>query len=342
MKKTKDETKQNPPLTREQLLAEVERFGAAEEARARERRRPMTKRDLQRLGELTTKRRLNATDKQELATLQARFDVDRVRRDQGGEVVRTHIGDFFPAGEKRAARILKAERWKGARAKSKAEREKAERERLAGLLTAVEERRNIFARMGDLWLVSFEGRRAFVPDCAGMPYLFEILKRAASATGNDGGLTPADLCRESHLPPPERLPDGERLADEHEDEEPTGTTEADRNAIDAQDEEMRRRYMADPEARKRVAELKQELRTATGERKRTIQKTLALLGEGDPRRKRRAPDPAKEKARVRVANAIRRAIDDITKHHPAAGNHLRLKVRTENGRYTYDGPKFTT
>jgi hypothetical protein len=215
-----------------------------------------------------------------------------------------------------------------------------ERERLEGILTAVEERRNVFASMGDLWLVAYDGRRAFVPDCKGMPYLFEILKRAASATGNDGGLTPADLCREAHLPPPNMLSDGKRLADDHED--PTGTTEADRNAIDAHDEEMRRRYMADPEARKKVAELKQKLRTATGADKRTIQKTLRMIGEGDPRRRRRPPDQNRERARVRVANAIRRALDDIAKYHPVAADHLRAKVRPENGRYSYPGPAFTT
>jgi hypothetical protein len=102
--------KQNKP-TREQLLTALDKLRAADEVRAKERRRPMTPTDLRRIGELIGNQSLNADEMRELETLQARFDVDRVRRDQGGEVVRTHIGDFFPAGDKRKARISKALRF---------------------------------------------------------------------------------------------------------------------------------------------------------------------------------------------------------------------------------------
>lgn len=222
-----------------------------------------------------------------------------------GEACRDAEGNVCaPCTEHRLRRVLHARDWQKNRIEG-------ERERLEGILSAVEARGNAFARLGDLWLVSFEGRRAFVPDCAGMPYIHKILEQAAS----DGGLTPGELCKATHAPPPEMLPDENKPREVARDDEggfeQTGTTEADRNAIDNADEQLRRRYMADPEARAKVAELKRELRTAPKERKAIIQKTLALLGEGDPRRKRRAPDPEKEKERKRVAAAIRRALDDI-------------------------------
>ena len=107
------QTKQTgkPMPTREQLLAAIDKQRAMDEARAKERRRPMTPTDLRRIGELIGNQSLNADERRELETLQARFGADRLRRDLGGTVYRTPDGDKYAAGERRATRTIKAQRW---------------------------------------------------------------------------------------------------------------------------------------------------------------------------------------------------------------------------------------
>jgi hypothetical protein len=225
-----------------------------------------------------------------------------------------------------------------------------ERERLERILSAVEERRNIFARNGKLWIVAFAGYSKPVPDCAGMPYLHSILTQAASAAGNDGGLTPADLCRETHAPPPGMLPDPNTPREYKDEDERGEATEADRNAIDHRDEQTRRKYMNKPEVREYVSRLQKELQGAIldkdAEYIKEIQKELREYGLGDPKQKRTPPNPKKENPRTRVHNAIYRkrwgALDIIEKAHPEAAKHLRETIRTKDYRYTYEGPDFTT
>ncbi len=307
----------------------------------------ITPRDLRRLGELTG-RELTQAEKAEENELLTRLLEWAEFRDLAGDAHRAPDGSIrADCTDRRLRRTLRATQNRSA-AKDR------ERERLEGILAAVEQGGNIFARMGDLWLVAFEGRRAFIPDNKGMPYLFEILKQAASDAGNDGGLTPSDLCREAHLPPPDMLPDQNKPRENKEEDEQGETTEADRNAIDHRDAQDERGLVScmgfrmTPEQYKHaVTECKKELSDAikTGDKEaaKAARKLLRKLGEGDPKgRRRRAPDPAKEKARVRVANAIRRALADIERVQPAAAKHLRATVRTDSGRYTYQGPKFTT
>lgn len=97
--------------TSKQLLAALAKLEAAAGAESKERRRPITPSDLQRLGELTTKHPLNANEKRALEILEARFDFDRLRRDKGGSVYRTPDGKSYAAGVRRTGRELKAQRW---------------------------------------------------------------------------------------------------------------------------------------------------------------------------------------------------------------------------------------
>lgn len=318
--------------------------------------RPFTPADFRRMGELTG-RELSPDEQAESDKLTDRFLEMSESKDWGGTAYRGEDGKVYaPSTERRLRRILRVQKWK----------QRRERERLENLLSAIEAQGNIFARMGNLWVVAYRGRRAIVPDFKGMEYIRLVLKNAASDTGTDGGLTPAELCGKVHKLPPELLPDEDTLCrafesgtNEDDEENPLEySTKYDRDTIDHRDTlDARGRLEAPAESKgfhltqeqyaEVIKQLKNELHAAKESKNtsevRRIQKTLRELGEGDPKRQRRPPEPKAERARTRVAKAIRRAFDDLQKQHAAAAEHLRATVKTENGRWEYRGSeRFTT
>ncbi|MBM3892125.1 MAG: hypothetical protein FJ388_23660 [Verrucomicrobia bacterium] len=94
---------------------------------------------------------MNADEQQELATLEARFDVDRERRDLGGTVEHKPEGDYYPAGERRKDRTIKAQGWIVARLRPIADAHRNERqsERNGGRKGGLTSGRNRIAKRGD-------------------------------------------------------------------------------------------------------------------------------------------------------------------------------------------------
>jgi hypothetical protein len=214
-----------------------------------------------------------------------------------------------------------------------------ERARLERILAAAESGKNIFERTGPLFVVSYAGRRECLPDGKGLRYIREIIAR------NGDGITPLELSGKIHSLPPERL----KGMDGHEATATPGT-EADWNAIRRADAMDARGRICEgygitlDQYAEAIAELKAGLREAIKagdiEGAKTHRKALRELGEGDPKArtgKRLPPDPQVEQARTRVANAIRRAFDDMKKQHHAAAKHLRATVKTSGGRWRYTG-----
>jgi hypothetical protein len=245
-------------------------------------------------------------------------------------------GRFMPAFLNSEA---EAERVRGLQVELTAEALAAECAALERILKAAESRDNIFARTGGVFVVSYDGRREYLADGKGLRYIREIISRAG------GGMTPLELSATIHSLPPEHL----KSADGHEATNTPGT-EADWNAIrraDARDARGRicdEYGMTPDQYADGIAELKAGLREAIKagdiEGAKTHRKALRDLGEGDPKArtgKRLPPDPQAEQARTRVANAIRRAFDDMKAQHPAAAKYFRATVKTRDGRWRYTG-----
>lgn len=255
-------------------------------------------------------------------------------------------GGFMPLLLHDAA---EAERVRALGAEITAERLEAERVRLEAVLAAVEDRGSIFARLGELWLVADNGRRApLLPDRKGMHYVRAILK-----AGN-AGLTPRELCGMVNL-----LPPGDASNVEQGENTPTPGTDADGREIDHADAQDARGWGRAAESRgfritpeqyaDAVEELKERLRGAQrdGDREhaRTVRKALRELGEGDPTArtgKRLPPNRGTERMRDSVRRAIERTLREIGTHHPAAAAYLGEHVKTVAGRWRYTGKPFTT
>ncbi len=282
--------------------------------------------DLRRLGELTG-RTLTPAEEREHEALLSRFIDWGEFRDMGGAVYRDADGrKYAPATEGRARRVLRVRDWQQERDKKHFE----------SILAAVESRGSIFARMGNLWLVAYGGRRApLLENKKGMAYIHALLKCGTE------GLTPRELCGMAHP-----LPPGAACTVEQDENTPTPGTDADRRSVDHADEAERRRWMNDPEIVAYVASRKEELRGAIAdgdtEHAQNIRRELRAYGEGAPRGRRRPPDPVSETERTRVDKAIRRAIDEVKKHHRDAGAYLHEHLKPVSGRWRYTGKAFTT
>ncbi|MEI6809796.1 MAG: hypothetical protein WCN95_13835 [bacterium] len=289
----------------------------------------LTPADLRRLGELTG-RALTPAESTEKETLLLRLEKWGEFRDIAGTVFRDSDGRP-PFTERRLQRVARVRTWQRKRDKDQFER----------VLSAVEARGNVFARCGDLWLVSFGGQRSpLMEDKKGMAYIHALL------TQNDGarkgeGLTPAELCGEVNLSPL-----GLQPAAEQGEDTPTPGTVADGRSIDHADEMERRRYMRDPEIQKHLRELKDNLRDAIADGDALIathiRRKLREYGEGDPSGTRRPRDKRTERPRDAVRRAIERALSEIRKRHPRAAAYLTKHLETERARWHYTGESWTT
>jgi tetratricopeptide (TPR) repeat protein len=184
-------------------------------------------------------------------------------------------------------------------------------------------RRNVFRREGDYWTIISEGSLIRLRDSKGLRYLLRLLTspgrefhaidleteegRAAPATSRAG--RPLDS---AGLEVRADLGDAGELLDAR------AKAEYQARLKDLQAELDEAEHFNDPV---RVAKIREEKDFLV----RELARAVGLGG-----RDRRAASHA-ERARLNVTRAIKAALDNIARHHPLLGRHLRSTIRT--GRY---------
>jgi hypothetical protein len=159
---------------------------------------------------------------------------------------------------------------------------------------------NTFRREGELWILSFEGLSAHMPDLKGLHDIARLL----AAPGDE--LHCLELAGASGLPP---QGDAGELLDEQ------GRAEYRRRMRELEEEAQRAEAVGDGARAEAAREELDKLTDAVA----------AAFGLGG--RPRKAGHPA-ERARSAVTWRIRNALSKIDEAHPALGRHLRNSVRT--------------
>jgi hypothetical protein len=159
-----------------------------------------------------------------------------------------------------------------------------------------------FHKSGGVWTLAFEGKTAYVPDAVGLGYICELLRRpnvaieAAQLTGES-----ADSSNLTALP-------GLPLTDDK-------TISAVRGAL--------------ADRKRELASLQKGDWPRTGKLKEQIEQLEKYLGQvtghrGQPR----VVAGTAEQSRTKVTNAVKRAIESISKVHPGLGSHLKKATKT--------------
>ena len=170
---------------------------------------------------------------------------------------------------------------------------------------------NAFARAGEYWDISYEGRTFWLKDSKGLGYLSTLL---------------AEPGREFHAL---QLAAGPGARPEGKPAEVAARAEGDLGVVlDARAIEDFRRRIAELEsdaAEARSFGDAERASRAETERDVIVETLAGAVGLGG--RARRSGGPG-ERARVSVTKAIRSALDRIATHDPDLGRHLRTTVRT--------------
>ncbi len=160
---------------------------------------------------------------------------------------------------------------------------------------------DVFRQVGDVWLLSFDAKVVHVADTLGMGYLAELLRkpRVAIEAAQLAGVS-VETTQLAAIP---------------------GIPLADDKAIKAVREDL---------IEKKIQQL--NLEKSDWVRKGELQDQIAQLekylgevqtNEGKPR----ITAGTAQRSRTSVTNAINRAIDNISKHHPDLGCHLKKSIR---------------
>lgn len=193
---------------------------------------------------------------------------------------------------------------------------------------AVPPTRSVISREGDYWTLVYEGSVVRLRDSKGLRHLSRLL----AAPGREFHAVDLEAA-EAPGQPPARRSAGQAAAGALEERADLGDAG---EMLDARAKAEYRARLQDLEAELAEAERFNDPVRAAKAREEIdflVSELARAVGLGG--RDRRAASHA-ERARLNVTRAIRAALDNIARSHPALGRHLRTTVRT--GRYCVYAP----
>jgi tetratricopeptide (TPR) repeat protein len=174
---------------------------------------------------------------------------------------------------------------------------------------------SVFSREGDYWSLEFEGRTVRVRDLKGMHYLAWLLAHPGQefhaldlVAAESVGVARPEVSLPAELPRTALGDAGEMLDARAKD--------AYRRRLAEIEDDIEQARALDDSEREAQADIERDFLV------RELSRAVGLGG-----RDRRASS-ASERARVGVTRAVRKAMNQISEHHPALGQHLDRAIRT--------------